>query len=82
MSEKKRWINEGIDISDFADRLTSSVYELIAEAEEAERKGEYFTFYEMCDNIEIEAKMLVEDGILSDEEWDRLCRKYYPVVKD
>lgn len=82
MSEKKRWIDESIDISDFAERLTSSVYELIALAEEAEQKGEEMTFYEMCDNIEIEAKMLVEDGILSDEEWDRLCQKYYPVVWD
>ena len=49
-------------------------------AEEAEQKQEEFTFYEACDNVEIQAKILVEEGIITEEEWNRLCEKYYPVV--
>lgn len=82
MNGSRNWIDREIDISDFADRLTSSVYELIAAAEKAEYEGREWTFYEMCDNIEIEAKMLVEDGIIAEEEWERLCCKYYPVIPD
>ncbi len=80
MDKAKRWIDESIDISDFEDRLSSDVREMMEWAAEAEQKQEEFTFYEACDNVEIHGKILVEEGIITEEEWNRLCEKYYPVV--
>lgn len=77
----KRWINESVDISDFADKLPRSVFELFEEAEEAERKGEEFAYYEICDNIDIAGKLLATEGVITDEEWDRLCEKYSPYIE-
>lgn len=77
----KRWINRDIDISSFIVKLPRSVIELFEEAEEAERKGEEFVYYEICDNIDIAGKLLATEGVISDAEWERLCEKYSPYIE-
>lgn len=81
MDTPKRWIDTSIDISDFSDRLGSVVHEMMEWAEEAERNREEFTFYEACDNVEVQSKILYTEGIITKEEWERLCMKYYPLVE-
>lgn len=80
MSNRK-WINKNVDISSFANRLPRSVFELFEEAEEAEQKGEEFAYYEICDNIDIAGKLLATEGVISDEEWDKMCQKYSPYIE-
>ena len=77
MKKENNWIDKEIDISTFYDKLSDSVKELIVEAEEAEKNDMYMAFYEICDNIEIQSKLLVPD-VISFKEWDLLCSKYYP----
>lgn len=79
MKQQFHWIDNDIDISSFYDRLTSVVKTLIAEAEQADIDQQDIAFYEICDNIEIQAKLLVPD-VISYKEWDMLCEKYYPVT--
>lgn len=81
MSESRKWINRDIDISSFADNLPRSVFELFEEAEEAERKGEEFAYYEICDNIDIAGKLLATEGVITDAEWDKMCQKYSPYIE-
>lgn len=80
MIEQSEWIRRDIDISSFYDKLSKIVKTLIAEAKEAEKNRQDFAFYEICDNIEIQAKLLVPD-VISHKEWELLCEKYYPVVE-
>ena len=77
MKKENNWIDKEIDISTFYDKLSDSVKELIVEAEEAEKNDMDMAFYEICDNIEIQSKLLVPD-VISFKEWDLLCSKYYP----
>ena len=77
MKKENNWIDKEIDISTFYDKLSDSVKELIIEAEEAEKNDMDMAFYEICDSIEIQSKLLVPD-VISFKEWDLLCSKYYP----
>ena len=72
-----RWIDNDIDISPFYDRLDKDLRELIALAEQADRDGAEGAFTEICDGIEVYGKLHIPDAI-SVEEWEQLCRKYYP----
>lgn len=80
MSDKEvfRWIDNDIDISSFYDRLGKDLRELIALAEQADRDGAEGSFIELCDGIEVYGKLHVP-AVISVEEWELLCRKYYPV---
>jgi hypothetical protein len=80
--KRRGWINYDIDISDFSDKLGKFIFEIIKEAEEAESKGEVFTFYNVCEDIEMQSKLLLEDGVITDEQWERLCTRYYPDVPE
>lgn len=77
MADTFQWIANDIDISSFYDRLGRGVKELIAEAEQADRDDCNPAYCEICDSIEVQAKLLVPD-VISRKEWDLLCEKYYP----
>ncbi|MCD7741488.1 MAG: hypothetical protein LUI06_04725 [Ruminococcus sp.] len=77
MSEEFRWIDNSIDISSFYDRLSPIVKGLIKEAEKADRANMDVVYEDTCDDIEIQAKLLVPD-VISFKEWHMICDKYYP----
>lgn len=78
MPKKFRWIADDIDISSFYDKLSEDVKELILEAEAADLSDSMGGYYTACDNIEVYSKLLVPK-VITVEEWELLCKKYYPV---
>lgn len=80
MKKQFRWINEDIDISGFYHKLDDFIKELIKDAEEADKNDNYPVYYEMCDNIDVQAKLYVPD-VLSEKEWNMLCYRYTPYIK-
>lgn len=77
MDKKFQFLNNDIDISDFYNKLAPELKELIAEAEKFDEEGKEGALLGICEGIEDIAKLYVPE-ILSKEEWDRLCTKYYP----
>ena len=73
MKKENNWIDKEIDISTFYDKLSDSVNTPAPSTGTAQDMA----FYEICDNIEIQSKLLVPD-VISFKEWDLLCSKYYP----
>jgi hypothetical protein len=76
MCKKFQFLDNDIDISDFYDKLAPELKELIAEAEMLDRQGNEGELLGICEAIECISKLYVPDE-LSEEEWDRLCDKYY-----
>ena len=77
MSQRFQFLDNDIDIKDFYDKLPSSLKRLIAEAEQLDSDGNDGELLGICEAIEVYGKLCVPD-LLSHEEWDRLCEKYYP----
>lgn len=77
MAERFQFLNNEIDISDFYERLPTILKDLIAEAEQLDREGNDAKLDGICEAIEVYGKLLLPD-VLSVEQWERLCDKYYP----
>lgn len=77
MSENQefRWIAENIDISALTEKLPWYIKDMIHDAEHADRENNFPVYAQVCDDLEIYAKLLVPD-ILTMAEWHMLCEKY------
>lgn len=73
--EQFRWIENNIDISEFYDRLPRLIKNIIAQAEQDDRDNMEMAYFNDCEAIECQSKMLTPD-IISDQEWEMLCTKY------
>ena len=74
-NEKFRWIANEINISDFYDRLPRHIKATIALAEQYDRDENDAAYLNMCDDIEVKAKLLIP-SVISDYEWLKICNKY------
>ena len=70
-----RWIDENIDISDFADKLPGHIKDMIRDAEKADKEDNFPVYAQVCDDLEICAKLLVPD-VLTMKQWHDFCDKY------
>lgn len=73
---KFNFISNEIDISDCFDKLDSTTQNLIKETERLDLEGEDAALMGRFEGIEVFSKMALEDGAITDEQWDRICAKY------
>jgi len=69
---KHRWIDDSVVI-DF--QLPKSMLYLIEELEKLDAEENY-AYFNYAEALDVGAKELYRRGILTHEQWDRLCWKY------
>ena len=71
-----RWVDDDINIDDFYDELPQIVKNIVDDLEKADAE-EHYGYFEWCESLEYIAKQFVPDGIITREQWERLCSRYW-----
>ncbi len=74
--ESYRWTDNSVKIDDFYDCLPQLVKNIIDDLERADAEEDW-GYTNLCDSLENIAKFLVPEGIITKEQFDRLCMRYY-----
>ena len=75
MEKALNLVNYDIEI-EFMDRLPEDYINLLHEAEEYDKTGDYGMYFNDVDAIDIGAKMLCMNGVISEYEWRVLLSRY------
>lgn len=75
MEKALNLVNYDIEI-EFMDRLPEDYINLLHEAEEYDKTGNYGMYFNDVDAIDIGAKMLCMNGVISEYEWRVLLSRY------
>ena len=75
MKKALNLVNYDIEI-EFIDRLPEDYINLLHEAEEYDKTGDYGMYFNDVDAIDIGAKMLCMNGVISEYEWRVLLSRY------
>lgn len=75
MEKALNLVNYDIEI-EFIDRLPEDYINLLHEAEEYDKTGDYGMYFNDVDAIDIGAKMLCMNGVISEYEWRVLLSRY------
>lgn len=75
MKKALNLVNYDIEI-EFIDRLPEDYVNLLHEAEEYDKTGDYGMYFNDVDAIDIGAKMLCMNGVISEYEWRVLLSRY------
>lgn len=75
MEKALNLVNYDIEI-EFIDRLPEDYVNLLHEAEEYDKTGDYGMYFNDVDAIDIGAKMLCMNGVISEYEWRVLLSRY------
>jgi len=71
-----RWVDDSISIDDFYDNLPEIVKNLIMDIERADAE-EHYGYFDWCEALEYISKQFVPPGIITMEQRERLCNRYY-----
>lgn len=74
--ENYRWTDNSINIDDFYDSLPKMVREIVDACEKADAEDDW-SYPNLCESLENVAKQYVVAKIITKEQWDKLCCRYY-----
>lgn len=72
IKKKYNWINDEVKI-DFP--LPKILQYQIEELEELDGKKDYL-YFDRCDDLDIDAKNLYVEGVITKEQWNKLITRY------
>lgn len=61
---------------DFLDKFKPDFLNLLTEAEESDRSGDEVNYYSCVEAIDMDAKLMCSNGLISTYQWDALMRRY------
>lgn len=74
--EQYRWTDNSIKIDDFYDSLPGIIKSIVDDLERADAEADW-SYTNLCDSLENKAKLYVPEGRITQEQFERLCMRYY-----
>lgn len=74
--ENYRWVNNSVKIDDFYDKLPKWVRQLVQQCEMSD-KEKNLLYPDYCEDLDIQAKECYACGIITKNQYERICARYY-----
>ena len=73
---KFQWIDNDTDVSEILKKCPKGLLKTIEEMEQADLAGDFFLFDNVSDSFDVSTKIMLQNGVITEEERKVLLFKY------